>query len=177
MLRAPRNEPNELTVGDAVAIWCDASGWLAPCRVTHVVPYHVEIAHNGRLKTSILGRTRKIIIEDSVEGRIQVGFEETDTLRLPTTAATDGSSAYDSPTGPDSERTQPDEQKLDSSLETSDSPCMGGSPDGDRQAAGAQTSTTPDFSRLYNVPDQDRSAADTQASSGLVNAGPSSATV
>lgn len=60
MLRTPIHKTDDISIGDTVAIWRDASGWLAPARVTRVMPYYYEVIHNGRVKTSGINRTRLI---------------------------------------------------------------------------------------------------------------------
>lgn len=57
MRREQTYKNEEISMGDTVAIWRDESSWLAPARVTNVLPYYYEVAHNGQLKTSRLNRT------------------------------------------------------------------------------------------------------------------------
>ena len=61
MLRTQVRKQQEINVGDTVAIWRDASGWIAPARVTKITPYYYEVTHNGRVKTSGINRTKLII--------------------------------------------------------------------------------------------------------------------
>ena len=61
MLRTQVCKQQEINVGDTVAIWRDASGWLATARVTKITPYYYEVIHNGRVKTSGINRTKLII--------------------------------------------------------------------------------------------------------------------
>ena len=58
MIRTPLQHYDNIRVGDLVAIWRDASGWLSPCRVIRVTPFFYEVIHNGRVKTSGISRTR-----------------------------------------------------------------------------------------------------------------------
>lgn len=60
MLRRPVYKTEDINLGATVAIWRDASEWLAPTRVTMVLPHYLEVVNNGRLKTSGMSRTRLI---------------------------------------------------------------------------------------------------------------------
>lgn len=60
MLHAPLYTFDTITVRDTVARLRNASGWLAPARVTKVAPYNCEVVHNGRFITSGINRTRGV---------------------------------------------------------------------------------------------------------------------
>lgn len=51
---------DEISIGDTVAIWRDASGCLAPVRVTKVTPYYYEVIHNGRVKMWGINHRRRV---------------------------------------------------------------------------------------------------------------------
>lgn len=86
MLRTPVYKMEDIAVGDIVAIWRDASGWLAPARVTKATPYYYEVIHNNRVKTSGINRTRKVSTDTKEEVR------PNDTIPM-----TGSDSDYDSP--------------------------------------------------------------------------------
>ena len=60
MLRTLIYKSDKIDVGEIVATWRDASGWLVRARVSIVPPDYFELVHNGRLRTSSVNRTRLI---------------------------------------------------------------------------------------------------------------------
>lgn len=61
MLRAPVYKSDRISIGDKIAIWRDASAWLAPARVTKIKPYYLEVIHSSHIKTSGINRILPII--------------------------------------------------------------------------------------------------------------------
>lgn len=74
MLRAPVYKFDTITVGDTVAIWRDASGWLSPARVTKGTPYYYEVVHDGIIKASGINPTRRVkAVGDTHDAELDTG--------------------------------------------------------------------------------------------------------
>lgn len=56
MLCSPVHKTDNISLGDIVAIYRNASGWLAPGQVTKVTQYYYDVIHNGHMKTSGVNR-------------------------------------------------------------------------------------------------------------------------
>lgn len=59
MLRTPVYKKKQIIFCDTVAIWRDILAWLAPARVTKVIPNYYKVINNGRIKSSGINRTGK----------------------------------------------------------------------------------------------------------------------
>ena len=69
----------DISVGDTVAIWRDAYGFLAPARVTKVTPCYYEVLNNNRIKTSGINRTRKVNSVANEDGTPENAIRMTET--------------------------------------------------------------------------------------------------